>query len=120
MNVKKLTENEFFISTAVSKKIDEDAEMYNFHLLFFKSLGLNPLLKWTYDTLKNYKLLYKSLHLESKEHKFTVNAYYHLLQLASEYEDEKIHWNMALEIAQDMIKELFNKYELNRINICQI
>jgi hypothetical protein len=91
--------------------------MYEFHLSLLKSLEMNPLLKWTYETLKKNELLFLTLTVQERTEEFTVNAYYHLLQLATQYEDIDINWNSALELAQETVKELFEKYDDKRIEI---
>ncbi len=108
----KLTFEEFIIADSVFNQIKNNPDLYDFHLSLFNNLGINPLLKWTYETLKNYQSLYKVLIFEKKTHQFTVNSYYYLLQSASNYEDINLSWSMSLEVAQEMIKELFRNYEL--------
>lgn len=114
----KLTFEEFVITDSVFNQIKNNPELYDFHLSLFNNLEMNPLLKWTYETLKNHQSLFKLLNIENKTHQFIVNSYYYLLQLASDNEDMNISWSMSLEVAQEMIKELFTNYELNRSNIC--
>ena len=114
---KNFTQDDFLITKGVFEQIKTSPEMYDFHLSLFNSLEMNPLLKWTHETLKNYESLYLTLAVQERTEEFTVNAYYHLLQLASQYEDINLNWNSALEIARETIKELFEKYDNKRIEI---
>lgn len=108
----KLTFEEFVITDSVFNQIKSNPELYDFHLSLFKNLEINPLLKWTYETLRENKSLFLTLANLERTQEYTVNAYYYLLQLARQYEDININWSSALEIAQVTIKELFKNYEL--------
>lgn len=108
----KLTFKEFVITDSVFNQIKSNPELYDFHLSLFKNLEMNPLLNWTYETLKKYLSLHKVLIVENKTHQFVVNSYYYLLQLASNNEDINITWSSTIEIAQETIIELFRNYEL--------
>jgi hypothetical protein len=110
MITKNFTQDDFLITNAVLDQIKSSPEIYDFHLSLFRSLEMNPLLKWTHETLKNYESLFLTLAVQERTEEFTVNAYYHLLQLATQYEDININWNSALELAQETVKELFKKY----------
>lgn len=111
------TQDDFIITNAVLDQIKNSPEMYDFHLNIFNSLEMNPLLKWTYETLQKYENLYLTLCIQERTKEFTVNAYYHLLQLATQYEDIDINWTSALELAQETICELFQKYDEKRIEL---
>ena len=106
-----LTQDDFLITNAVVTQIKNDPIMYDFHLSMFSSLDSDPLLKWTYETLQEYKDLYLTLTLQERIEEFSVNAYIHLLQLATQYEDVNINWYSAVELAQETVKELFKKYD---------
>lgn len=111
------TQDDFLITNAVLDQIKNSPEMYDFHLNIFNSLQMNPLLKWTYETLQKYENLYLTLSIQERTKEFTVNAYYHLLQLATQYEDIDVNWPSALELAQETICELFQKYDEKRIEL---
>ena len=113
----KLTFEEFVITDSVFNQIKNNPELYDFHLSLFNNLEINPLLKWTYETLKNHQSLYKVLNIEEKTHQFTINSYYYLLQLASNNEDINITWSSSIEIAQETIIELFRNYDFNKNKI---
>lgn len=108
----KLTFEEFVITDSVFNQIKNNPELYDFHLSLFNNLEINPLLKWTYETLKNHPSLYKLLNIENKTHQFIVNSYYYLLQSASDYENTNVTWSSSVEIAQENITELFKNYDL--------
>lgn len=110
MELNTLTQEEFLITNAVLDQIKNSPEMYDFHLNIFKSLEMNVLLKWTYETLKTYKNLSLKLAFQERTQEFTVNSYYHLLQLATQYEDIDINWPSALELAKQTLIELYTKY----------
>jgi hypothetical protein len=115
MIIKNFTQDDFLITNGVFEQIKNSPEMYEFHLSLFSSLEINPLLKWTHETLKKHESLFLTLAVQERTEEYTVNAYYHLLQLATQYEDIDINWNSALELAQETIKELFEKYDDKRI-----
>lgn len=106
-----LTQDDFFITNAVLNQIKNDPIMYDFNISMLSSLEMNPILKWTYETVQEYKDLYLTLAVQERTEEFTVNAYIHLLQLATQYEDVDINWYSAVELAQETVKELFKKYD---------
>lgn len=108
----KLPFEEFLITDSVFNQIKNNPELYNFHLSLFNNLESNPFLKWTYETLKKYENLFLTLNIQQITKEFAVNAYYHLLQLTTKYENIDLNWNSALEIAQETVIELFKNYDL--------
>ena len=112
-----MTQEQFSISEEVINQIKNNPELFHFHLDMFSSLENNPILKWTHETLKNYENLLLTLSVQERKDEFTVNAYYHLLNLATNYEDVNLNWSSALELAQENIKELFSKLNEDKFDL---
>ena len=112
-----INQDEFLITEKVKFEIENNPEIYLLHMNLFKDIDNNPLLKWTYYTLEKYENLMVILALQERTQEFTINAYYHLQHVISDYEITGLNWNSSLELAQDDLKKLFSKYNLKKIKV---
>ncbi len=108
------TEDDFYITNAVKEFIINEYETYQFHISLFNTEN-NPALYWVDETIKNYEKLSYIIAIQERRYEFILHAYYHMLNLATQYESVDVNWSSAMELAQEDIKELFQKY--NKKNI---